>query len=106
MLEILTTALTQGRTVAFDYDDKPRVVEPHAIGTSTKDGSIIMRAYQVAGESSRPLPCWALFTVDKMVNVEISPFVLSEAPREGYKMNDKQMSSIIAQIELLTELVA
>ena len=95
-LETLLAATADGKTVSFVYDDKQRVVEIHAIGFSTKDGSVIMRGYQVAGEASRPLPAWSLFTVEKMDALQIG-FIDSEAPRPGYKENDKQMSSIIAQ---------
>lgn len=105
--ETLRTALEEGATAHFDYDGKPRVVEVHAIGTSTKDGSAIMRGFQVAGEAGRPLPIWGLYTIDKMEALTLSMLPLSEAPREGYKMHDKQMATIIAQIELeVTDAVA
>lgn len=98
-IETLTEGLNNSLAVSFVYDDKARIVEVHAIGVSTKDGSILMRGYQVAGESSRPLPCWALFNLDK-IGALTSTFVDSEAPRSGYKMGDKQMSNIIAEIQL------
>jgi hypothetical protein len=97
--DVLTDALNDSLAVSFIYDDKPRIVEVHAVGVSTKDGSLIMRGYQVAGESSRPLPCWALFTVDKIEALQVG-FIESQAPRDGYKMDDRQMANIIAQIQL------
>lgn len=99
LTDTLSEALDSNLTVAFVYDTKFRIIEVHAIGTSTKDGSHIMRGYQVAGESSRPLPCWALFTLSKIDTLELG-FVPSEAPRPGYAMNDKQMATIINQISM------
>jgi predicted DNA-binding transcriptional regulator YafY len=96
---ILRQALGEGLAVSFTYDVKPRTVEVHAVGTSTKDGSVLMRGYQVDGESSRPVPCWALFTVTKISALSITD-VESQAPRSGYTMNDKQMSKILAQISI------
>ena len=101
-LETLAHAIRSKRTVSFIYDDRTRIVEVHAVGNSTKDGSVVMRGFQVAGESSRPLPAWALYTIAKMDALTLLAFPDSEAPRPGYKMDDKQMSSIIAQIELET----
>lgn len=97
-VSVLKDAIVNARTASFYYDDRPRIVEVHALGKSNKDQSIIMRGYQVAGESSRPLPCWALFTIDKIDAPTLSAFVDSEAPREGYKMNDKHMIEIIEQV--------
>ena len=100
VLDVLVEALNTNRTVLFDYDDKPRIVEVHAVGTSTKDGSHVVRGYQVAGEASRPLPAWTLFSIDKIEGVTIG-MLPSEAPRPGYKQGDKQMATIIAQLEVL-----
>lgn len=105
MIETLKTAIANKQTIAFMYDDRRRVVEVHAVGKSTKDDSLVVRGYQVAGESSRPLPGWALFTASKMDALELSALPLSQAPREGYRENDKQMSEIIAQIVLEPEVV-
>lgn len=99
MIETLKEALTKGLTVSFVYDERPRIVEVHAVGHSTKDASLVMRGFQVAGESSRPLPGWALFTLAKVDALSLSPSPLSEAPRPGYAMNDKQMREVLFQIE-------
>lgn len=101
MIETLKTAIANKQTIAFMYDDRRRVVEVHAVGKSTKPPhDIVIRGYQVAGESSRPLPGWALFTASKIDALELSALPLSQAPREGYRENDKQMIEIIAQIML------
>ena len=98
-IDIMTVALNENRTVSFIYDAKPRTVEIHAVGYSPKDGSPIMRGFQVDGESSRPLPCWVLFTLSKIEDLAIDD-QMSLAPREGYKLNDRGMNGIIVQVEL------
>ena len=95
---LCTDAIATRQTLQFNYDDKPRVVEVHAIGKAPK--GIVMRGYQVAGESSRPLPCWALFSLDKIEAASLALVPFSEAPRPGYALNDKKMLSIIAQVPL------
>jgi hypothetical protein len=96
-MQTLEQALTDGLAVSFTYDGKQKIVEVHAIGQSTKDGSLVMRGFQVAGEASRPLPIWALYTVAKIDALTLT-FIESEAPRPGYAMGDKQMSTVLHQI--------
>jgi hypothetical protein len=95
--DLAVTAINTKQTLYFTYDDKSRIVEVHAVGNTH------LRGYQVAGQSSRPLPCWALFTLDKCEGPSLSFFPLSEAPRPGYKLNDKQIPDIVAQVELIDE---
>ena len=73
--------------------------EGHAVGTSPKDGSLVMRGLQIAGAASRPLPQWTLFSINKVEMFEARPQV-SLAPREGYAMNDKGMNTVIAELQL------
>lgn len=93
-------ALASQRCLSISYDGKPRLLEVHAIGASTKDGGTVIRGYQVDGESSRPLPCWALFRADDIFDAELTDD-FSIAPRisEGYNPDgDKQMSEIFAKV--------
>lgn len=108
MIETLKTAIANKQTIAFVYgpEERLRVVEVHAVGLSTKDGSLVMRGFQVAGESSRPLPIWALFTVSKMDALELSALPLSEAPRPGFSPGDKQMSEVLFEVPVREEVVA
>lgn len=54
---------------------------------------------QVDGESSRPLPNWALLDLSKVQSAALTD-IPSEAPRPGYKMGDKSLSpNIIAEID-------
>ncbi len=93
----LRGAMIDQKTVSFIYEGKAKVVEIHAIGVSTKDGGLIARGYQVAGHSSRQLPVWALYRVDKMEGVIIDP-LQSQAPRYGYKTDDAQMSPVLSEV--------
>lgn len=93
----LSDALEQGQTVNFVHDGKIRVVEVHAIGTSTKDGSLVMRGYQVAGHASRPLPIWSLYSVEK-IEMLTRGSEASLAPRPGYKRGDKQMRQVLVEL--------
>jgi hypothetical protein len=92
-------AMYEAQAVEFTYDGKHRVVEVHAIGTSTKDESIIMRGFQTRGTASRPLPQWTLFSLSKVEDLKESTDE-SKAPREGYAQGDAQMLNILAEIVL------
>jgi len=91
----LIMAMRHGLTVLFIYDGKTRIVEPHAIGLTSN--GVALRGYQVAGQASRPLPQWTLFSLDKFEGLGAA-FMESFAPRDGYKMGDKQMTEIIAEL--------
>jgi hypothetical protein len=95
----LEFAMLDDRTVEFTYDGKLRIVEVHAIGTSTKDGKLVMRGMQIGGTASRPLPQWTLFSLNKIEGLRVTEDV-SAAPREGYAMGDSQMDTILAEIAL------
>lgn len=95
---IILNAMKEDKTVSFVYDDQLRVVEAHAVGVGPK-GTLLMRGYQVAGHSSRPLPHWGLFTVAKIELLDFGK-EKSEAPRQGYAMGDKGLREIVAEIAL------
>lgn len=97
MVTQLLVAMRHGLAVQFMYDGKPRVVEVHAIGTSTKDGAALLRGFQVDGEASRPLPQWTLYRVDGISALSLT-FIESHAPRTGYVMGDRQMGNLIAEL--------
>ena len=87
----LVEAIDNGNCVAFFYDGKPRTVEVHAVGEN------LFRGYQIEGESSRPLPCWVLFSVDKIEDLTRTN-IASQAPRDGYRKGDKQIPDIIKEV--------
>lgn len=92
----LAKAVEERKVLAFDYDDKPRLVEPHAVGVNAK-GQLVLRAFQVTGDSATSSTAWKLFTVDKMINTIVAGLT-SQAPRPGYKAGDRAMAKIIAQL--------
>ena len=49
------------------YHGKERIIEPHDHGIL--NGSVQLLAYQVDGESSRPLPNWILMNVDEIDDI-------------------------------------
>lgn len=93
----LVEAMETDMTASFVYDSKPRTVEVHAVGTSTKDGGLVMRGVQVAGGASRTLPQWSLFRLDQINGIYVDP-LKSQAPRQGYRMGDSQMDVILAEL--------
>lgn len=90
-LGILRGALIGGLAASFIYDGKERIVDVHAVGTSTKDGGLVMRGTQ-DGQ-------WKLFRVEGMEGLGIS-FTDSKAPHEGYVTDDAQMKSVIFQLDV------
>lgn len=84
-------ALTNGYCLDIRYGDTHalKTVEVHAVSPTHA------RVYQVAGESSRPLPNWALLKLDQVNHLP------SLAPRPGYKMGDKHLQpNILAEIQI------
>jgi len=100
MHDILANAIAHKQILTFDYDGMSRIVEPHAVGHTGK-GKLVLRGYQPDGETQRGLG-WKLFSADKVQNL-----VVTEARfpthREGYRMGDKQIAQIIAQLEVGNE---
>lgn len=92
----LQQAVNQRQLLTFTYDDKLRVVEPHAYGID-KHGDQVIRAFQVDGESATTRSSWKLFKVNRMVDARIVEGT-SAAPRPGYKPGDKVMLTILAQL--------
>lgn len=95
-IDLAVEALEGAHTLRVLYEGKMKTIEVHAVGLSTKDDAPVIRGFQVDGEASRPLPCWALLRVDKIEEASFDIFK-SEAPRPDYAQGDKQMSKIIAQ---------
>ena len=89
----LITAAKQALAIDIVYDGKPKTVEVHCVGPHHA------RVFQVAGESSRPLPCWALLKLDPDKLTKATPTTTpSLAPREGYRKGDKQIAEILYEL--------
>lgn len=96
LIDLLKTAVENRQLLAFTYDGLPRLVEPHAVGTNRK-GQMVMRAWQLAGESATVVAGWKLFTLEKATNLQLVALP-SSAPRSGYKTGDKAMLAILAEL--------
>lgn len=93
----ITQAIRERRLLSFIYDDLPRIIEPHAYGT-TANSSEVLRAYQTGGQSSSgKIEGWKLITVEKIVGLRLCEETFP-APREGYKQGDKAMLIIHAEL--------
>jgi hypothetical protein len=87
----LITAAQNASVIDVVYDGKSKSFEVHAVGPNHA------RVMQVAGESSRPLPNWALIKLDKIESATFTS-TPSLAPREGYRKGDKQISEILYEL--------
>jgi len=93
----LTSAIHQRQVISFVYDGMPRVVQPATYGQSTT-GKLTLRGCQVDGASSRnTVPCWELYTEEKMVDAAPTDAVFETFALSGYTRGDSAFASIIAE---------
>lgn len=91
-------ALQAKKCLRLRYHGYQRIVEVHAVGSSTKDGGAIMRVWQVRGGSeSGEYQGWKLLRLEEAIGGEIIDEP-SHAPRQGYKRGDSAMSSVTCQL--------
>jgi hypothetical protein len=91
-------AIAERKLIMFTYNGLPRVVIPAAYGPHITTGNESLRGYQVGGEgSSRSVPFWDLFTIAKMVNVELEGSTFFDLPPQ-YKKDDKAIRPIRGQL--------
>src|SRR3546814_2674165 len=67
-INLAIEAIDRAIPLCISYEGKPKTIEVHAVGLSIKDNAPIIRGFQIDGEASRPLPCWALLRIDKIEN--------------------------------------
>lgn len=89
-------ALSAGKRLVINYGGHTRVVEVHAVGTSTA-GNPVMRAWQVTSTKPGGNNEWRTFRLDKTWRFALSN-EKSEAPRAGYRRNDADIPFIRCQI--------
>ena len=94
--QTLKDAIKTKTKVAFNYSDKPRIVEVHAVGLTPKN-AFAMRGFQTNAEDGGS---WKMFTVEKIEGEVWALNDASTAPRPGYKMGDSAMAIILAQVQL------
>lgn len=90
----ILAAMANKKCLSLIYDGLHRIVEPHTYGIYRRTGDILLRAYQVAGDSNfnEDTP-WRVFILGKMAKVQIVDLA-TQAPREGYKSGNRGISKI------------
>ncbi len=83
-------------SLMFDYDGLPRVIEPHAHGTSST-GKEVVRGFQTSGESSSGPLGWRMWTVAKMESLRVSESSFI-GTRPGYVSGDSQMHRVHCEL--------
>ena len=90
-------ALRAKKRLELRYDGFARVVEVHAVG-ATKDGNDVMRVWQVRGGSVSGQPVeFKLLRLDEAFTAHMID-EKSQAPRFGYKHEDKALKVIYCQL--------
>lgn len=69
MDEMIREAMSERKLLAFDYKDKPRIVQPHVYGRKN-DGNGIL-AKQTGGESSQEELGWRRMYLRDMTNMKV-----------------------------------
>ena len=94
----LCAAITDRHLVSFVYDGHPRIAIPAAYGRHMTTGNVVLRAYQLGGtSSSRSVPLWDLFLVEKMTDFTILDETFAADP-PSYAPGDKHMGEIYCQL--------
>ncbi|MFC5677827.1 WYL domain-containing protein [Aeromicrobium endophyticum] len=97
-LDDLRRAIADRLHVRFVYEGQPRVVQPAALGSHVITDAITLRGYQTGGRSnSRPPPFWTMFTLDRIVDLEVAGDAFVDDP-PGYADGDGRLVSVIAQL--------
>lgn len=78
----------------IDYLPGERTVEPHALGYNAQ-GKLLLRAYQLSGNSLYNKGDWKLFAVDKMGDLFQIIDTYTQV-RPGYNRNDPVFTKILA----------
>ncbi|HEY0818041.1 MAG TPA: WYL domain-containing protein [Rhizobacter sp.] len=88
----LIDAVRQKRRIRFQYNGKPRLVEPQCYGLGAK-GTELLRAHQLQGGAQRE----PLFDVAKIADLEVLNDSFSR-PGPHYKRGDSAMKTIFAEL--------
>ena len=94
----LMAAITDKHLISFVYEGHPRTAIPAAYGIHNTTGNVVLRAYQIAGtSSSRSVPLWDLFLVEKMTECVVLDETFTSDP-PFYSRGDKHMGEIYCQL--------
>jgi len=67
--EMIRWAITEKKSLEFDYDGYPRIVEPHVYGRKNEKNGILV--YQLRGQSSDGELGWKRMHMKKMANMRV-----------------------------------
>ncbi len=94
--KLLRQALRDRRVVSFRYHGHARKVEPHALGTVTKERPALL-GWQISGGSkSEPPPGWRTFVLEEMSGVRLTRTKF--APRADYRHAGGGLKTIEAEV--------
>jgi hypothetical protein len=96
MRNFFMQAIKTRQVVSFTYKGIDRVVEPHAVGVTSK-GNEVIRCYQIAGGHVTPGHEWDLCTLSKITGLSMTGQSF-DGPRQGYKRGDRGMVTIYAEL--------
>ena len=96
MLNVIIIAIKTHHKLAFTYSGIPRIVEPHAVG-STRAGKDVLRCFQTHGSHVTPGHDWDLCEVSKISKLSDTGECFSNA-RPAYNKGDKCMFHIYAEL--------
>jgi hypothetical protein len=93
----IASAIENRHLLAFEYDGRPRVVEPHVYGVNSK-GHEALSAYQVwGGSASGEAIGWKMFRVEHMRHIGELPATFC-GPRQDYNPHDPSFASVHARL--------
>ncbi len=94
----LRQAIEDELIVRFSYKWRTRVVEPYLIGVHEEENELMLRGFQIEGESeSGGLPDWRLFRLAKISGLKITEQEFKPR-REIYEPNDPDMKKVVSRI--------
>ena len=71
MEAVITDAISHNRVLAFDYEGRSRVVNPHAL-REDQLRKLVLHAWQTnGGSNTRTPPCWGNFHLEKIVRLRV-----------------------------------
>lgn len=91
MLENIKICIRENIVIEVQYNEKIRIIEPHAVGES-KTGSVLIRAYQRKSEDAAE--GWRLFDIEKIQSILILEEKFDLRLNEGYKKTDNHFTKL------------
>ncbi len=72
MEAVIIDAISHNRVLAFDYEGRSRVVNPHALYREDRLRKLVLHAWQAdGGSNTRTPPFWGNFHLEKIVRLRV-----------------------------------